>query len=110
VKREQCFTHSPVAPLCQIFERRPGPLAENDPLVDQKLWEWTLPIFEPNAPLSARVLYCVGPTRKAPWRPFLTTGRGENETIRFGSFEDDVRQGKQIGGPLEEVFSERATG
>src|SRR5262249_61650606 len=71
--------------------------------------EWTFAIFQPHAPLPARVLDCVGPARNATRRPCSTAGRRQNEAIRLCALEDNVRQSEQIGGPFEEVVRERTT-
>src|SRR5437867_293951 len=36
MERQQSLTHSPVAPLRQIFERHPGPLTEDVPLLGRR--------------------------------------------------------------------------
>src|SRR5262249_14163534 len=76
MKGQQRLAHSPVLPLCQMLERDLSSLAEETPLLNQKIRDRTVPILDPHAPLLAGLVNCVGPARKATRRPFHTARRG----------------------------------
>src|SRR5262249_43171956 len=69
MKCEQRLAHAPVAPLSQILERQFSALAKSLPLLCQKLWERSFPIFDPHAPLRGGLFNNLGPTRNAIRRP-----------------------------------------
>ena len=56
-------------------------------------------VFDPAAPLSARILDRFGPADVSIRRPRRPTGWGQHEPVGLGVVEDHLGEGEQIRGP-----------
>src|ERR1700752_5195540 len=110
MKRQKSLNHAAVVPFGQVFERPTNSLAKEAPLLNQKVGECAVPIFQPNAPLPARLLNRVGPVSKPRRRPNQTVVLRKDEPIRLQALEDHVCKSKQSGGPVEEFVSDWRSG
>ena len=110
MKCQQCLTHPPVAAVGQIFERHLNVLAKDAPLLTEEIGDrGALAVLDPTAPISARVLDCLGPIGQAIGRPCRVAGWRQHEPIRLRVVQDHVGQGEQIGGPFEDLVRDLAS-
>src|SRR5215469_8499709 len=110
MQRQQRFAHSRIESLCQMLERHLLSFAQDAPLLSQKSREAVLPIFDPAAPLPARLLDRLGPIGEASRRPLETVAWRQSEPVCLRPPKKDIGQREQIGGPFEELVVERASG
>ena len=108
MKRQERFADAPISPIRQLFQRDPGPLPKDTPLLGHELRNRTIPILSPRAPPSRCLPDRVAPARVATRRPQHSVRRGQDEPIRLGALQDHIGEREHIRRPLEQLIPDRA--